>query len=40
MATTFYCGSLLGRNEKLLKNVGTSSKPRGGLKTAARALVK
>jgi hypothetical protein len=30
MATTFYCGSLLDRNEKLLKNAATSSRPRGG----------
>jgi len=30
MATTFYCGSLLGGNEKSLKNAATSSRPRGG----------
>ena len=41
MATTFYCGSFAGgKTGKLLTKVRFLSRPRGGLKTAARALVK
>ena len=42
MATTFYCGSFVeGKPKKLPTKVGyLLSRPRGGLKTATRALVK
>jgi hypothetical protein len=42
MATTFYCGSFAGgKTEKLLTKIRYSfPRPRGGLKTATRTLVK
>ena len=41
MATTFYCGSFIDRKPKnCSKRSVTLSRPRGGLRTATRALVK